>query len=753
MKKRILISFLVVLSFFIFFPNNILAEETTNNGLAENTTNNEKNTLTALKESFKANETVGEFDIKLSVPGYEKEYISGYNIIIVMDGSYSTDNQKWNQMRNSVINTVNNLLPYDDPNKNINKVALISFGVDYHINIELTNNKNAFTNALPSDKGGSLLSPGRSATNTEVGLKGARLYIESLIGTNLEKDKKHTYVIYLTDGEANLSEKPYNWYKANYRNDQYYYFNMFITELASAKDVEEISYPSYFDTIFEEINLLYESMINQEETNLTEENTIPTLLDKVNTIEKLTPIDATNKNLSIKNASLREILEYGITQTYLYVGYDLEKEYAPSEYESLFAGKTIISNPSLDNFVKHIFYPPMNTFKNYKLEHAERTIEEGLRLKEYANIFTVGYGLWRQDAQKIMDPNYQGGTYAGYTFNPNTPETHYSNAYYLASTDTINDILKNLVTDITKIQYKNPTIVDYTSKWVNPIDINGDGIFNELDITITNNGQIVNDAIIQVEKLTNEDIANSLDPEIKDNTNGDIYKITWTITEYLRSWDKYELVYKVKVDTQEFGFISNTEYKANGNTTLTYDQVSITEIPTPNGTTEEETVLQKDIIYNIEVPTVKQEQNIITITKTDEDGNLLKGSDFDIITTEGTNQIVKEYSTDGTNWTTSNDNNDATYFRFSGMYDYEYEIEETIIPEGYETTEEEIIFDFTNKEGEQAEKTIINRIKDDVPQTSQDINYKLNLSIISFCLIGMLSTKNKPKQKRKTLKN
>lgn len=735
MKKRILLSILVVMAFFMLLPNKALAETTTNTN----------DTLTALKESFKDQNKVGEFDIKISVPGYEKESISGYNIIIVMDGSYSTDNTKWNQMRNSVINTVNTLLPYEDASKNINKVALISFGVDYHINIELTSDRATFANALPSDKGGSLLSPGRSATNNEAGLKGAREYIESLQGTELEKDKNHTYVIYLTDGEANLSEKPYNWYKANYRNDQYYYFKNLVTELNYAKNVENVQYPAYFDNIFEQINTLYDTMISP---NTEEETTTLTLLDKVNKIEKLTEINNTNKNLSVKNETLRNIFEYGITQTYLYVGYNLESEYAPSDYERLFADKTIISVSSLNTYLKHIFYPPMSTFKNNKLEHAERAIAEGMNLKNYATIYTVGYGLWRQDAQKIMDPNYQGGTYAGYTFTANTKETHYSSAYYAASTDTINETLKNLVADITRIQYKNPTVIDYTSKWVNPMDINGDGIFNELDITITNNGQIVNDAIIKVEKLTKEEIKNSTDPEIKGNTNGDIYKITWTITDYLRSWDKYELNYRVKVDTQEYGFISKQEYKANGTTTLTYDRISITETNIGNETITEETTLEKDVKYNIVVPTVSQEQNIITITKTDEEGNLLAGADFDITTNEGMNQIVKEYSIDGINWTTTNLDNKATYFRFSGMYDFKYEIKETITPEGYLSDEENLVLDFTNQEGKEVEKTIINRIKDNVPQTLKETNYQLNLSIAGICLIGMIGSSKSFRKKK-----
>ena len=291
-------------------------------------------------------------------------------------------------------------------------------------------------------------------------------------------------------------------------------------------------------------------------------------------------------------------------------------------------------------------------------------------------------------------------------------------------------------------------IVDYTSKWVNPIDTNGDGIFDEKDIIITNDGIIVDNARIVVEKLSLKDIKESTDKEINGNTNGDIYKITWYIDGYLRSWDKYELNYKVKVDTQEKDFISDNEYKANGITTLVYDKVKTYYTETDTGSSFNETIIEEDVLYNIEVPTVSQIQNTIVITKTNEDGDLLEGADFDITSNEGTNQIVKEYSTDGITWTKDNTNNKATYFRFTGLYDFKYTIKETTTPNGYITIED-IEYNFDNIENKMVEDKIINRTKDLVPQTYNNVNYKkgISLSLIGLSGIGIAKTKFKKRKK------
>lgn len=788
MKRKVLLIYLLIVSLFMILPTKVIAE-------AISTTEE----LTAEKIATKDVEKVGEYDINISVPGYEKETVSGYNILFVVDASTSTDNVKWPAMRASILETVEAILPESDSSLNVNSVGLITFGIGSHLNIELTNDKSKFYN-LPEKIGGSLLLPGRSATNNEVGLKGAHEYLSGVsIASNngnyitltkeMMKDKQHTYVIYLTDGESNLNETSRNWYKIssniNEQTGEYYYQSL-STRLSSGKnqsvkvngDVRSfqrtsllqsiITYHLYKDSdniivnndyyhIYQEILPLYQELLgNNTQIKETYEyelynKLIPSTvilgnIDSIDVTEQQSTINGeivTNEQAKLeieknnKIINLNNKLDECIDELFRLIGYDKTKNYSAGEYESMVNVYSFSNQEAFDQEAENLFYFPIFKEGSSQLINATRTIEMGKKLKELATIYTVGFGnMTRNDAKKIMDPEYPGsGDYTA-----NTYETHYSSGYYKATTENINNVLKELTADITRINYKNPTVIDYTSKWVNPIDTNDDGVFNELDITITNNDIVVDNALIKVEKLTKEEIESSKDSEINSNTNGDIYKITWTITNYLHSWDKYQLTYRVKVDNQESNFISKKEYNANGETTLTYDIVEIAEIDVDGITEIQEKIIKEKVKYNITVPKVSQKENIIIITKKDEEENLISGADFEIASTEGTNQIVKEYSIDGINWTITNTDNKATYFKFSGMYDYEYIIKETKTPKGYIKDENEIQINFDNKEGRTENQTVINIKKDSIPQTLKETNTSSNLGIAIIWLIGMIST-------------
>ena len=568
-------------------------------------------TLSALKEATKIDNKTGEYEINIKLPGYENEKISGYNIIIVMDGSYSTDNT-WQKMRASVISMVNNVLPENDPEMNFNKVALISFGVDYHINIPLTNDKKVFENILPTERGGYLLRPGRSATNTEAGLKGAREYIESISKTTLAKDKEHTYVIYLTDGGVNLTEAPFNYYNYLINNSRNYQISRSILIETLVKLDESDETVTYDEILSSMINELKEKYQDKENNIITVRN----IFDKYGT----------------NSETITNFLNEKIKDFFISSGYDIEREYPAGEFERMFVNKQYITgNNSLRADLLDIIYLALDACKERRNNGVSRTIAEGNRLKEYATIYTIGYNANSENAKNILDPTYGN----------NTKENHYSSSYSYANENNINEKLNSLIKDITKINYKNIKIIDYTSKWVTPLDSNNDGIFDEKDITVTNNGILTNNITVKVEKLTKEEIELLNDPELINNTNNDIYRITWTINNYLHSWDNYKLTYKVKVDTMEKDFISEKQYPANGNIDLTY---TIIEIDNNNEETIIKEKVQGEIIRN---DLVSQKENIIIITKTDKQGNLLPSADFDITSTNGTNQINKEYSIDG----------------------------------------------------------------------------------------------------------
>ena len=185
MKTKLLTVVMLLCCMFSLIPTNVLAETTNDTTFEE---------LTALKVAEKNKEKVGEYEIKISVPGNEKTVVTGYNFLFVLDASTSTNNTKWNNMRQAVIDTVDVLLPNDDSSLNINRVGLMTFGIGSHLNISLTGDKSEFSN-LPVNAGQSLLLPGRSATNNEVGLRGAKEYLASL-SKDLKKIK-HVLMYYI----------------------------------------------------------------------------------------------------------------------------------------------------------------------------------------------------------------------------------------------------------------------------------------------------------------------------------------------------------------------------------------------------------------------------------------------------------------------------------------------------------------------------------------------------------------------------
>lgn len=659
MKKKFLFFVMLFILTITTLPFNVLAEVTYEE-------------LTASKEAVKTN-NVGEYDINISVPGKEQEKVSSYNVLFVIDASTSMKRDKWTNTRAALLEMVDILLP-ENSNSNVNKVGLISFGIDSHLNIPLTNNRNEFY-AIPEnyrEASAQLLAPGRSATNIEAAISGADDYLRSISN---KKDKEHTYVVLLTDGQANQSEEKYNYYEI------------------SRTQKSNGTYPSYSGiVIMDYVRLVYQELINAVATDNT--ITAPKFVyDSINEVKELYKTlnpESTETNFTTILESLKEteeftqIIDNGVVKYYAYKGIDVTKAYSINEMERAYFSNKTTNNDQIESMLENAWYVQMITPvpTSNQLE-ITRTIASGKELAEIATVYTVGFGSNTDEAKQILNPEY---------YTNKTGDTHYSSSFSTASTSTIAGVFKKLTEEIVKINYKNVKVVDYTSKWVQPKDINNDGVFDEKDITVTNNGQKVSNPGVTVRKLTSEEIIALNDPELNNNEVGNIYEITWDMVEYLRSWDKFKLTYKVLVDNQEPTFVSNTEYKANGVTTLTYDVISKSSLEA------EENVIEEDVTYDIQVPTVKQIENIVIIEKQDNEQKPLEKADFDIKEEVGTQHLKKEYSTDGKTWTTTNEDN-ATYFKYSGLYNYTYTFEETIVPEGFKKADDKLI-ELTQSEGE-----------------------------------------------------
>ena len=707
MKKRLFAIFFSFIYLFSLLPVNAKVDSNLTN---EQDRNLEK--LTASKISVKDVNRVGEYDIKITMPG-DEEKISGYNFLFVMDASYSTD-EEWMQMREAVLDTVNLLLSPNSADKDkevTNRVALMTFGMGEHLIIPFTKEEKKFTNTLVEDIGGGLLYPGRSATNNEVGFTGAYKYIKKyateMKSEGIEVTKDNTYVIYLSDGNSNLNEKEVNFYE--------------VAKKSYASSQRTNLYDAYL-----KVEANKEEKVNEIITKYIDEIKELYLIETGQAVDKETLTLSTIKTAIGTKQSFIDLLNKQIDELYDEIGYDKEKGlYSASEYERLINYYPFSDNRTLQLYLENMFYMPIKSIGSDRIENSDRAISAGFKLSEIAHIYTIGFNLWRADAGKIMNPEFAGGTYNKQTFTPNYTLddlgnkiiNHFSEGYYSSTADTVKLYLKQVSDKIIYRNYKNTTIVDYTSKWVIPMDTNGDGVFNELDIVVKNAGSMVENPDLTVEKLTKEELEQLASLDNKDlaiinNTNNDIYRITFKVEDKLTSVDKYTITYRVKVDTQEDGYVSDYEYVANGKTTLTYDEYEFEYKNVTNNDGSSEIVVNENKIgsalTDIIVPTVRQAENIVIIKKTDENGNLLPGSDFSIISKEGMKQVKKYYSKDGITYTITNENNEATYFKFIGLYDFNYEIKEVKTPNTYHGLDENLGFNFTNLEGIIENKDIIN---------------------------------------------
>lgn len=302
----------------------------------------------------------------------------------------------------------------------------------------------------------------------------------------------------MTDGEANYSEEKYNFYEIsqNYSNGNYVR-EYYMTILNILEQNSEIGHVSLYDDSINAIKELYYQEY-PDNNEVTFEEMVDTLYQ-------------TEEFISIINQ--------GVIALHNYKGIDVTKSYSLSEME-----RAIFVNSSIDDatiegtYVENLFYYEMIT-KIGTTDQLEvtRTVAAGQKLSEVATIYTIGFGSctsWQ--SQMILDPDY---------YYNQTGEEHYSSNYSKASTTTLIEKFTTLTEEIIQIKYKNATITDYTSKWVQPLDINGDGEFTKKDITITNNGVVIDTTGITVRKLTSEEITLPNDQELNGNTTGDIYEI------------------------------------------------------------------------------------------------------------------------------------------------------------------------------------------------------------------------------------
>jgi len=517
--------------------------------------------------------TDSEHDVDINIPIEEN---GSHNILFVFDAS-TGNNTSWVTLRKSIIEAVDVFLPYDDSTKNINKVGMISYGISEVINIPLTSDKSQFNN-LPEKNRTQLLAPGRTSSNSEVGLKAAKEYIQSLSEQDA-RDKNHTLVIYMSDGESNMSEEKFDWYQIVKSGVKYgsitveaYSQNIILSTICSIAENPSIERIELLDEAIADVKNLYKAEIN---SSPSEDITLQQMVNEIGS----------------DNTKLRAILSETLDKLYTYIGYDFNQLYSAGEVENMFKYKMFVSDQNMLSSFQNIFYVALLSVKYDRTECTNRAIEEGNRLKAVANIHTLaltsGTTLTKDLAKKLMDPDYEG----------NDNEEHFSSGFYFSNINKVDNKMNEITVELTYTEYQNLTVTNYTSKWVIPVDSNGDGLFNEKDITVSNGDVEIENPIITVEKLSQEEINNSTNLEIQGNASDYIYKITWNVPEKLKKWDVFKINYKVEIDANEPGVLPGNEYNTSADTSIVADKYEKNE----NG----EDVVVEQTKHDIALPSVK----------------------------------------------------------------------------------------------------------------------------------------------------
>lgn len=524
-------------------------------------------------------EFINEFSINVSIPSEEK--VVSNNVLFVIDGS-SVNDSIWANMRKTILESVDSILPYDDTSKNINKVGVIGFGISGNVVVSLTNDKNVFEENLPTTADGLFL--GRSASNNEVGLKIAKEYLQSLNDID-KKERDHTIVIYMSDGAVNMSEVLYNYYDISISGAKYggmtldafqrlYLKNALIT----LDENKEIKRAVVLDDIINNIKNFYKEI---NSISIDEKLTI-TLSDMINSIDS-------------NDERYIEILNNGVKSLFSYMGYEFGTSYSVGDFEKMFVKANFIEDDSINSNFLNIFYVPMVIQKYDKLDSSNRAVAEGLLLKEYATIYTIAYNgasaLSSDYSKKIMDPLFPGnGSYTS-----NIENGHFSEALYFSNINKVTEKIEELTVDISKTNYKSLVMTGYTSKWVIPVDVNKDGVFDEKDVEVVT-GYIDEEPVIKIEKLTKEELELVPNENVRSNTSEDIYKITWKVTDELKTWDKFKIRYTVTFDENEEGFVRGEKYNVNESVALSYDYVEKDEHGVEVSTKPMEVVITSPVI-------------------------------------------------------------------------------------------------------------------------------------------------------------
>ena len=489
-----------------------------------------------------------QYDVTISVPGDGEAVKIHDEIILIIDASYSCD-EEWGDMKNNIIQIGEKVLG----GAGRTQMTVISFGMGDYVVAEGVKSVEQLNALLPELPGGLLY--GRSSTNCESGFTGAMEYIE---GKRAELSKVD--VIYISDFGVNTDETE------RVFDDWKTLATKFGPLLVAQSAFENgVNYGTNLPDAFSLFGTRFEGMTREQILNAV-------FVDKTVTISD-------EEYLAFGDQLWADVYEHsGLTRGTAYPISTVERAFVKYDKDH-------------ESYIQDIFY--YTTYNSKGVTYGDRhnrSIAAGEQLAAMPivnELYMVRYGNHSQGwwAEKVDSAKYYSAT----------------------SVADLMSVLSPMVDELSQTNYTNVVITDYMSKWVildpTSIYIKNDTT-GQIIWTVAGGWKegvepLTPETPIIVEEVESNQYVADDGKTVETNESGVLYMITWNVKDdCLLRTDNYSLHYVVTVDVDEPGFVAGTEYPANGHTYVEYEEDGRNDIEVPDVTIPAYTVtyLNGDVI-------------------------------------------------------------------------------------------------------------------------------------------------------------
>lgn len=484
--------------------------------------------------------TYDTYTISLDVPGVHGN--AHNEIIMVLDASYSMDNNGWNNICAAVESIADDFLTPDGSTV----LTLMSFGMSDNLVAHHIHTMDELDDLLSSNTRNQLLY-GRSATNCEVGFQGVIDYLNN--HDDYDYDEKlgelyRAYVIYVSDARTNMSNESVVW--TNWMdNPSWTVVGIGVDGIAA-----------------EQVAMDTAEGIDNPSTKAVFGNG---------------PIDLNAFNDKGVKMS-RVLMERIWSDVYAFAGLNYDGAYPISAIEKAFVeydAKHGTMNANCFYYAVFGYNPNFVDYDYDGIRAAERCEElADMDIVPGVNFVHFGrYCTWADpdsaDANRVQHDEY--------------------NYFEATEIGSVADAIIEASQRILITPYREMEIVDYTSKWVGEIIPESARIYRTVNSAsgsedvllysfdenggtwhVSEDQRPVDGVPLTIERVPAGEYSGGGE-DVIGNSNGEIYKLTWRVKNgALLSTDRYRLVYDVRMDTGEKGFRYGKDYPLNGNTANYY---------------------------------------------------------------------------------------------------------------------------------------------------------------------------------------